>query len=429
MKKIRLFLASIFMILFAFSCGAQVNNSETEEMDSLGEKTEKMNSIGEDYYGPDIIPWERNGKIGWVLAEDTNKVVIPFEYDAFLAYVPYPEATLMIFDDTKDFLEHYVGHSEQPLWAKKKGKWGTIEGFGGKIPFEYDGIEFFEESYGYYEDMFVIIKDGLKGCASNYGEILVPCEFDSISREGTYLDGGRTTCIIFGKGGKYGAKCGDVYAPCVYDEISYIGPEPLSDENESNTKETGSIYSKIVFKAAKDGKRVFINDEGVVETKLPLWLEDFEVYGGIYLLKKNGKWGVMEDGICSDFNYDSIYPIFHFVDDGLGSERHSETYFTGFYYVYLNGKKNIMASNLKPILNSEIVSYKLIPEDNNFYETWPTKVLLVKNKNNYWGIINGEGKQIVPCKYDKINPLEGGCFELVKGKKLTKVNAEGKPCK
>ncbi|MBQ6726719.1 MAG: WG repeat-containing protein [Bacteroidales bacterium] len=427
MKKIKLFLAEIFMLLFAFSCGAQVNNYETEEIDSLGEKTEKMNSIDEEKYESDIIPWERNGKIGWVSAKDTNIVVIPFDYDALLAFVPYPEAAFRIFYSTKD-LEQDAERILQTLWAMKEGKWGTIEGFGGNIPFVYDEIEFFEhdKSFGYYyeeDDSFVIIKDGLKGCASINGEILVPCKYDSIRREGN------GTSIIFCKGGKYGARCGNIYVPCVYEDIWRINPLLSSEEDESNTKETGSIYSRIVFKAVKDGKSVFINDAGIVETKLPPWLEDFEAYGdGIYLLKKNGKWGAMRDGICSELKYDSIEPIDYIVEDGLGSERHSEIIFTGFYYVYLNGKQNILTSDMKPVLNSEIVSYKLVPENDLFYETWPSKVLLVKNKKNYWGIINGEGKQIVPCKYDKIKPLENGCFELVKGKNRTEVNADGKPC-
>ena len=327
MKKIRLFLASIFMILFAFSCGARVNTTETEEIDSLSEE------YAEDYsaedWNPSVLRAVRNGKFGWVSAKDTNKVVIPFEYDSI--------AMLSIGHEGVTIIDWYI------MSAK-----------------EYDNGVIFNDYGSEYPDRgyFIVAKNGRWSKIDEHGNVIISEEYNF-----SFAGGGLEDCwILIEKDGKIGTD----EIPCEYDDVDYSH--------------------------------------------------------GIYLLKKNGKWGVMKNGVCSEFTYDSITPIFYSVEHG--ESLPDEEVFTGFYYIYKNGKKNIMASDMKPILNSEIVSYKLVPEDNNFYET----VLLVKNKNNYWGIINGEGKQIVPCKYDKIKPLaEEGLFELVKGKKRTKVNAEGEP--
>lgn len=527
-------------ITFANLCVAQVPVEEETVAPVEAEEAVDVEST-EVYDKSDIEPDTaeypkpavRGGKVGWVSSKDSNKVIIPFEYDDAIGWCHYwdaggsnysisPYSTFELGDD------FYCGPVVLPCWVKKNGKYGMIDSIGKiLIPFEYDYVGDYFDYYsddanrgsefntGYrFPNSVGVWKNGKVGMYSLVNDkIVIPCIYDTIFYGWTAPN----ECICV-KNGKYcmwrdvlftdtlwydleffGHSKWVQVLPCVFDELGTVSAISYEDggaivEKEIQEEKISKIRKKTVLqekmeslylKGKKDGKMFYYDHQmRDVTNNVPDWVVDIVRYRDFFVLKnKSGKWNNMYEGTIDKMEYDkATEPIMiycHYKTYG-GSEQ------IGLYYAIRNGKKGIINSSFKWItpINSDSmeVVYPKIDESywssfpefdfskslvayttkDNHYSLWgvvnhngkevlPCKYkrsdfellddvwmdsggneikpnLKVRN-NGKWGVVNSEGKYIIPCEYDKINSLEDGCFELVKGKKRTKVNAEGKPCK
>ena len=363
-----------------------------------------------DYYASDEKEYPmiavRNGKIGWESSKDSNKVMIPFEYDGVIGIFTngiQPVNGVIEDVDGERLFEYiynwYDGGFDFGKWVKKNEKWGVIDSLGNiVIPFEYEiGKEVIYETEDengnvgemtfvqlgflaskcgrYFESVFIINRNGKYGVAT-LDSILIPCEYDDI------LNNADESSFVVVKNGKYGiigwynvlskrtVNDGDdsyyedsveikkVFVPCVYDKIEfadsyYCGCEDIKEiYNYEEAGDDGttieSELNNIVYKAYKNGKVVFLKSDGNENKNIPSWLDDMIKYdSGIKVLKSNGKWGVLYDGKYSSFDYDEIVPYFSVDYIGTGLFGY---YFSDLFTVKKNGKYGVMDSDYKLIL-------------------------------------------------------------------------------
>ena len=125
--------------------------------------------------------------------------------------------------------------------------------------------------------------------------------------------------------------------------------------------------------------------------------------GGVYTVRKNGKWGfVSKDG------KELIAPTF----TALGDE------FVGGFIITFNGSMGIGFVNQK---GKEIVKSKY-SSARDFHKGFAAVCL-----NGKWGFVDEKGKEIVKPKYDSVENFKGTeAVVTLKGKKL-KIGTDGLP--
>ena len=140
-----------------------------------------------------------------------------------------------------------------------------------------------------------------------------------------------------------------------------------------------------------------------VMTTLKKKYDDVIDDGGVYTVRKNGKWGfVSKDG------KELIAPTF----TALGDE------FVGGFIITFNGSKGIgfVSQKGKEIVKSKYSSAR------DFHNGFAAVCL-----NGKWGFVDEKGKEIVKPKYDSVENFKGTeAVVTLKGKKL-KIGTDGLP--
>ena len=285
--------------------------------------------------------------------------------------------------------------------VKLEGKYGYIDRVGNQVvPCIYDAI------YDYSEGFAEVRKDGKYGFINTAGELVIPCEYDYIEPENPLLQS--PTCagfseglVIVSKNGKYGYinTKGEIIIPIVFDSASdFHCSRALVSKN--GTK--GFID--------KSGDMVIVFDESIDEAS------DFS--NGLALISKvskdYGEYGMREYGKRFDFAYGAIningeefvnFPIGQYdpvagllVEDTQPIWVRIKKYDGKYgYFIIKASEGGQMVAKVSDIYDG----YSPASKDG----------FCVVEKDDKYGVIDVNGKSIIPCSYDDI-PFEGEDSQL-----------------
>lgn len=167
--------------------------------------------------------------------------------------------------------------------------------------------------------------------------------------------------------------------------------------------EAQSFASGLALIFSEDRVYKFINKEGKIA--IPISFEQAESFkGGLAWVQVKGKQGII--------NSEGLYIIQPKYDE----IRNRDFSFHKFSPVKLNGKWGLIDKNGKEIIPLEY-------EDFEYYSAGFSKV----KKNGKWGVINeSDGTFFLECLYDDIQPLKIGEYGNETDKELVQVKKEGK---
>lgn len=201
---------------------------------------------------------------------------------------------------------------------------------------------------------------------NEYGETIVPMDYYNID-----FGVGMDRAIVEDSNGYYGAidLHGNVQIPCQYDEMG----------NFSYGDETYAIRDGDVFLVDIYGNERYFTDLDITG----------QVASNLYYVRQNEKWNVVNsEGEC-------LFP----EDEGYDRIDINEKYVSGSNEVG-NG---ILVSRDGKTISTEYQEYRpfdLLPE------------IIVGYENKY-GVLDAEGKQIIPCEYDDWDISGDGVFITV----------------
>lgn len=329
-----------------------------------------------------------------------------------------------------------------------KGKFGVVKKGTEIIPPKYDKIDILKN------DFMVVEKDSYYGVISPDGTIIIPTVYLHIATANeagflatnanseTYyisLDGKEKRLFTFSKvydfSGGYAVAKGlnslygiinenyEVVIPAKYDFIS------------------NGFYNPIfyyLFLCNKDNKTYVVDTDDKIQLKLDY--SEVEYLGNYrFGVVKDGKKGILSWNVFGDKFEEIVAPKY----DGIGNfgECFIDNVDTEHAIVYLNGKKGVIDRYGKEVLKLD--DYPHISYDNGYYiitnklnkiaiftdefeRLTPFKYAFVEydyfSKNfiiSYdqvkYGVVNSKGKQIIPAKYNVIEPSPCGFSVGIEG--------------
>lgn len=355
-----------------------------------------------------LVAWASlNNRYGVINTK--NETLIPFEYE-----------------DINSFDGKYA-------WAKFRGKWGTIDIHNEvRIPFIYD---FWGSAYG---DYYVVEFNSKKGIIRNDGNEYLPCIFSRIDCDSQlshtivysntiiyvqevatfykrygylryniirpFYNGMAIVRHLTRHGGKYGFinESGDEVVSAQYDRqpenfnkaglacVCKNGKYGMIDKSGKQIVpfiyEYISGYDADLMLAKKEGKYGYLNNKG--EEVIPFIYDDADSFDkeGVARVVFNGeKMCIDKKGeiLFRNLSYDSI-------DD----------FYCGVAVVHKNGEIGLIDRYGKEIWPC---SYSCDGYVNRIY----LNDFLIVSKEKKYGILNLDGKELIPCILDDISPFSG----------------------
>lgn len=278
---------------------------------------------------------------------------------------------------TRDFKSLWI-HGERD-WCKqhnlypieKNGKYGMINSKGEEIfPCIYDYPIDFKKDY----NVAIVKKDGKYGIINLNGDLIVPCVYDLFDGgDKDYYDQDLRRCKKNGKYGVIDIYTGKEIVPCLYTDIDYRCMYRECVDVFIDKEHRGFLNTT--------GKFVQLPFEGAViefskKAKFVIVINFSNKKYGLYDL--NGK-------VVLPCEYD-LYSTEGYAMDMF--EYGSEIFKKEGVYYHIDLKGRMKRLNLSSDISSIDGSYFLIES--------------YSKKNKKRGLINREGKEIVPCVYNKI---------------------------
>ncbi|MCU0439426.1 MAG: WG repeat-containing protein [Raineya sp.] len=270
--------------------------------------------------------------------------------------------------------------------------------------------------------MIFFKKDGKIGAFSSTGQIVIPAEYEE------FYDGfGEGYRAIVKKNGKWGeiSRTNTIVAPFKIEEFKFVGRVP---------------FTKINGKWGADGLLPHEFDE--CPQKFQENSSEESAFFATYLIKKSGKYGLIDVKVHDKVIIDNILPCEYdtinyntYLKEGIAqkqdkkyyfnSKRHifpfeydnfQKTYFRGNYDTHLIVIKNNKQGILRLSDNKLVIPCEY---DEVEIRSYKDEFIFVK-KNNKYGIINLENQPLVPCEFDYVSRNfgeQGGYFLVEKNKK------------
>ena len=367
-----------------YECARVKKNNKWGYLDTKGEEhiSIKYDTLGvfEDFGEEKMIAIARLGK-KWGAIDTDGNIAIPFVYEAMA-------------EDIGDYYYRKV---------KKNNRWGllTCKGEMALTP-KYEDIRKFY--YGLYEDdvseSFLVKQKGKWGIARTFtNEVLLTPTYDSIQ---TIVDYNLLKLWKNGKQGYADAITHQVLINPIYEEAHYFINDYASVKKKGkwgviNQKQQVVIpfeydslghYAHHRFLIAKKGKKGLINNKNDLIT--PLYDDLKRDFQGFAFAKVADKWQIINETTGKAIT-ELIYDVIEGLDVGLKAieSEYEDT------FVYT--------------LSDEI-----------YYQIFKVK------KNNLYGWINDQGKELTPIKYDEISRSYGGLSIVKVGNNYGVINIEGK---
>lgn len=251
---------------------------------------------------------------------------------------------------------------------------------------KYDDIEDFKDGVA------KVRKGGQMGAIGEDGTEIIPCRYDVIY---DFNDG----VAITEKGRKYGFidSSGKEILPCLYDDIleHNIAMSYLKNGSSYGTVYTESrkydhhFFTKGLAAVLKGGQLGFVDKQGDISfySLKDKYDKVYEAHSCI-LLSKNGKWGIadLRGKEIVPCEYDNVFDYDDMPIDGVAWAK--------------NEGQNRILFNIR--------GEKITPENGIYLYDFNVHGLAKILHNNKYGLINRDGKIIVPCKYRDINKFKNG---------------------
>jgi len=361
MKKLIL----IPILFLTISCKGQTSENY--------ERINKNNSWGfVDENGKEIIPLgiyeflnpidegnmilaKKNGKDGYI--DIHQNILIRFEYD-----------DLGVFSSENELAP-----------AKKNGKSGAINRKGETVvPFIYDKVNYF-----YKSGLAIVIKDKKFGFVNASGKEIIPVIYENVDQ--TMID----EVVLVSKNKKWAffSNKGKQLTDFTFDEVKqeYI----TEDGRNKNTYFKGDLAIVTV------GNQSQYLDRNLKEV-IPFGEYDYTESlnkNGFGIVAKNNKYGIIDNkgNEIIRLEYDKI--------------EHPKRYsnILELFVLEKNGTYQIFDENIKPI-KQDILSYEWDKID---FDDYYLDVLLLKDNQNKFGIIDETGKTIIPFEFEELRPFDG----------------------
>lgn len=268
--------------------------------------------------------------------------------------------------------------------VKKNGKWGYINNSGTiKIPFTYDEAKSFNEG-------LAIVKKGDKwGAINSLGKIVIPLKYEEFR---SFTKGGTANVKMSGKWGLIDRKGKQVVA-CLYDK-------------EFSLNEEG--YASVV----RDGKTGIVYKDGN-ETAECVFEGAGSLAEGLLCVKQGDKYGFI------DYWGKLVIPCRY---------KSSQDFKNGIVGESIDDISVILAKDTRTIATLP-GKYANLYRIRNHYTPFSGDLFVhFKDTENGFkeGLVDGRGKYILPCIYDKISIFIGdGLIAVKKTDKYGFVDAEG----
>lgn len=344
----------------------------------------------------------------WGFINKDSLVMIPFEYDFLnpfengLAYAKNKGKEFFItkrnlklegdFDAVNIFSEGLAS-------AKKNDKWGFIDESGKLvISPRYDEVDYFRTS-----GLCAVKRNGVWGFIDKFGKEVIAIIYPEVNQQM------KDQNVIVKKNNKWAIfdNLGRQLSDFIYDNIKRTDISDFSKDiftrDQSTYFENGAALVEI------DGKYEFINAKA--RAAFPNNKFDsasvFDTFKNA-IVKRNGKYGIIKtDGTFKvPLEYDHI---------GYFDTNHA---FSEYYNVRKGEIYSILNRDLKKIGES----YE--PVFNDFSNSDPT--LTYKNLKGKVGIIDWQGKTLIPFEYDKLIQIENEkLFIAVKNEKYGLIDEDG----
>ncbi|MUV02990.1 hypothetical protein GN157_04645 [Flavobacterium rakeshii] len=218
------------------------------------------------------------------------------------------------------------------------------------------------------QNMILAKMNGKDGYIDIHQNILIPFEFEDL---GVFSDNGLAPAKKNGKSGAINRK-GKVIVPFIYDKVNYF-------------------YKSGLAIASKDDKFGFVDGKG--KEIIPVIYENVDqtMNDKIVLVSKNKKWAFFSNNgeQLTDFKFDQIKQAY-IKQNG----RDKDTYFKGGLAIAIIGNQvQYLDQNLKEVIPLGKYDFTKSLNKNGFG---------IVGKNNKFGIINNQGREVVPLEYDTI---------------------------
>lgn len=352
--------------------------------------------------GKDIDYFEADEETGWIRVLNKQKkwgfidkdsiIQIPFEYDfinpfeAGLAYAKIDGKEVFITKKNvrlKGDFEAINVFSEGLAAVKKNGKWGFIDNAGNiVIQVQYDEVDYFRPN-----GLCAVTKNKKSGFINKSGMEIIPVVYDDAYQEM------RDQNVIVKKNNKWAVfnNSGKQLSDFIYDSFKRASISDFSKDiftrDESTLFENGAALVEI------NGRYEFINTQA--KAAFPNNKFDsasvFDTFKNA-IVKRNGKYGIIKpDGTFKvPLEYD-------FIDYFESNHAFSE---------YYNARKGKIYYLFNKDLKKIGESYE--PIYNDFSNSVPT--LIYQNLNRKYGVIDWQGKTLVPFEYDNLQKIEKTSF-------------------
>jgi hypothetical protein len=279
-------------------------------------------------------------------------------------------------------------------------------------------------------------------------KIIIPVSFDAVDFFGATPDDmnlavpDSLACVKKGKEAYWINKKGKLFP------LEAIKLPELEEERMYAETMTEPPRVKLKFTDPQTGKEGLLYGHGVYDTLLPARFEelDFSPYDDSYeiRIRVKGKWGLYKADTQKwliPAAYDLILPFYE-----LGNQKAFKVKKDGLYGVFLNDKPILPANYQHIELINQQADDLLIVTQVKGMELFDLKGKMLTaqpydaingirfsgkfgpvKKGGKWGLINMQGKLVVPCKYDECNLFlddKGLCWVKYKGK-LGLIDAKG----
>lgn len=365
---------SFFLFFLLFSCnrGEPIIQSKTY-IRMMGE-----NSWGfKDEKGNVIIPLGKYKFLnpidekGMIFAELKNKygyidihqnIIVPFDYD---------ELTLF---------------SQELACVKKNGKFGFIDRKGKVVI----SIQFEDETYFQKTGLAQVKKNGLYGFINKKGKEIIPIIYQNAD-EGT-----SDSLVSLNKRGKWAFfdSFGKQKTEFIYDEIALTSID-INGESESTFWKNGLILVR------KNGKVAYL-DKNLKEI-IPFGKYDFGErfnQNRIAIISKNHKYGII-----NEFGKEIVKPEYDTLEHPEEDYHESEIF---------EGKNKNYITLLDKRGNKIYDKIKEYSFNFSRLENKGQRVYIIRNLKNQCGVVDGQGKIIIPFIYDEIQDFHGTVNAIVK---------------
>lgn len=382
------YILNLFFIFFLlFSC----NKIETNNQPKLYIRIHGENSWGfKDEKGNILIPLgkykflntvdekgmiyaNKGSKYGYI--DIHENIIVPFEYDGLGVY------------------------SEELAFVKKNNKYGYINRKGKiVIPIQFDNESYFQKT-----GLALVKKNNLQGFINKKGKEIIPIIYQNAD-EATF-----DSLVILYKNQKWAFFdiSGNKKTDFIYDEITSTGIT-LKGRNGNTFWKNGLILVR------RNGQIAYL-DKNLKEI-IPFGKYDFGErfnQSRIAIVSKNHKYGII-----NEFGKEIIHPEYDTLEHPEENYHESEI---------LEGKKENYITLLDRHGNKIYDKIKGYNFAFSHLKNKVQRVFIIRNLKNQCGVVDSQGKIIIPFIYDEIENFHGTANTIVKlNGKFGIVNSDNK---